>query len=191
MLAEKWYSRHNRGSLHWLMYIHRLTDNDKVISWPKKINFRDWKFEKYHVFQNVRNTVSDNLVPPGDLLLRSRLVRLLLRSHLPVKKPGYGPEAYNTGLTRNDLPPRHHEWKTFSRCHFKQKWRDLESLLRQTVKRSRFRLRNSQNGNLPDKSSSEQFVWTKLAWIDWFPCIYNKYMRKFGHVLQIHAGHLP
>ena len=133
----------------------------------QKINFRDSKFEKYHVFKNVRNTVSDNLVPPGDLLLRSRLVRLLLRSHLPVKKPGYGPEAYNTGLTRNDLPPRHHEWKTFSRCHFKQKWRDLESLLRQTVKRSRFRLRNSQNGNLADKSSSEQFVWTKLAWIDW------------------------
>ena len=79
------------------MYIHRLTDNDKVISWPKKINFRDSKFEKYHIFQNVRNTVSDNLVPPGDLLLRSRLVRLLLRLHLPVKKPGYGPEAYNTG----------------------------------------------------------------------------------------------
>ena len=101
------------------MYIHRLTDNDKVISWPKKINFRDSKFEKYHIFQNVRNTVSDNLVPPGDLLLRSRLVRLLLRLHLPVKKPGYGPEAYNTGLTRNDLPPRHHEWKTFGRCLFK------------------------------------------------------------------------
>ena len=38
--------------------------------------------------------MSDNLVPPGDLLLRSRLVRLLLRLHLPVKKPGYGPEAY-------------------------------------------------------------------------------------------------
>lgn len=103
------------------MHIHRLTDNDKVISWPKKSILKIQKLEKYHVFQNVRNTVSDNLVPPGDLLLRSRLVRLLIRSHLPVKKPCYRPEAYNTGLTRNDLRPRHYEWETFGRCHFKQK----------------------------------------------------------------------
>ena len=48
-----------------LMHIHRLTDNDKVVS-TKKFNFEVTKFEKYriHVFQNVHNTVSNNRIPP-------------------------------------------------------------------------------------------------------------------------------
>ena len=47
------------------MHIHRLTDNDKVVS-TKKFNFEVTKFEKYriHVFQNVHNTVSNNRIPP-------------------------------------------------------------------------------------------------------------------------------
>ena len=40
-----------------------------------------------------RNSVSDNQSSPSrDLPLRPHLVRLLFRSHLPIKKPGYGPE---------------------------------------------------------------------------------------------------
>ena len=83
------------------MHIYRLTDNNKVVSLQKIINFEVPKFEKnIHVFLNICNTVSDNRVlqPPPPLpltpypavLLRSHLVRLLFGSHLPVKKHGYG-----------------------------------------------------------------------------------------------------
>ena len=44
----------------------------------------------------IQSQTTESLPPPAprDLLLRSRLVRLLLGSHLPVrKKPGYRPEA--------------------------------------------------------------------------------------------------
>ena len=41
----------------------------------------------------ARNSVSDNQSSPSrDLPLRPHLVRLLFRSHLPIKKPSYGPE---------------------------------------------------------------------------------------------------
>ena len=54
-----------RLSLLALMHIHRLTDNDKVVS-AKKSQFGVTKFEKHriHVFQNVHNTVSNNRIPP-------------------------------------------------------------------------------------------------------------------------------
>ena len=45
------------------MHIHRLTDNNKVVSLQKMINFEVPKFEKnIHVFLNICNTVSDNRV---------------------------------------------------------------------------------------------------------------------------------
>ena len=49
------------------MHIYRLTDNNKVVSLQKIINFEVPKFEKnIHVFLNICNTVSDNrgLQPP-------------------------------------------------------------------------------------------------------------------------------
>ena len=46
------------------MHINSLTDNDKVVSLPKQINFEVPQFRKYPCFQNVRETVSDKLVPP-------------------------------------------------------------------------------------------------------------------------------
>ena len=37
---------------------------NKVLYFLKKISFEDEKFEKYPVFQNARNAISDNLIPP-------------------------------------------------------------------------------------------------------------------------------
>ena len=47
-----------------LMHIHRLTDNNTVVSLPQKKN-QFLKFQNLrntHFFQNVRNTILDNLV---------------------------------------------------------------------------------------------------------------------------------
>ena len=55
-------------------------------------------FEKYSVYQNAQNAVSDNLFlppPARDLHLWHRFLRLLVGSHLPVKTPGYGPAVPN------------------------------------------------------------------------------------------------
>ena len=74
-----------------LMHIHRLTDNNTVVSLPQKKN-QFLKFQNLrntHVFQNVRNTILDNLVHhPQRLAPRSGLVRVQSASsqdRLPVK----------------------------------------------------------------------------------------------------------
>ena len=83
------------------MQIHRLTDNNKVVSLPKKNQFLKFQnLRNVHGFQNVRTTVSDNLVhhpqrlaPPVSFSPPPPWIAP------PRKKPGYGPglDMLNSG----------------------------------------------------------------------------------------------
>ena len=75
--------------MHRLQSVCQKTLNLEVQRLCEISTFRFWLpvFLRYRL-QNDRNAVSDNLVsllPSRDLLLRPRLVRLLVGSHLPVK----------------------------------------------------------------------------------------------------------
>ena len=67
-VAKKEYSQHKRGSP--LMHIHRLTDNNKVVSLEKIINFEVPKFENYpcfskHLKYSLRQPSSATPDPPS------------------------------------------------------------------------------------------------------------------------------
>ena len=80
----------------------------------KKISFEVLKFEKYQCFENVRNTVSDNLAPPPSLeTCFSGLVwsASSLDRTSPQKKRGYVPVSV-TGFSSVD-------WDNCQRAKFR------------------------------------------------------------------------
>ena len=99
------------------MHIHRLTDNEKVISLPKNNQFWSSKIWEISMFSK-RSQYSLRQPSPTplsrDLLLRSRLVRLFLGSHLPAKKRGYVPVSV-TGFSSVD-------WDNCQRAKFRLGW---------------------------------------------------------------------